>query len=368
MMRLIYLSPVPWASFSQRPHQFVQWFHARSKQEILWIDPYPTRLPKFSDVRRINMKSFSCNKKPDWLTVIKPWALPIEPLLGSGLLHKLLWRNLFHTLDTFVAAGECQIGIGKPSKLALQVLKRTPSCISFYDAMDNFSAVYNGLSRRSMAKNERALTKNVTKILVSSTALQYSFKEHASKVTLARNACAVDYLPPIASLRRSQVNHTPIIGYVGTIAHWFDWLLVCDIARQNPLTTVRLIGPVFSFPSIVLPKNIEIHPECDHESAIKAMQDFSIGLIPFKQSELTASVDPIKYYEYIALGLPVLSTSFGEMRSRNELPGVFIINENIDLKQLVKTALAYKANPNELQEFRNTNSWEIRFDASALLL
>ena len=28
-MQLVYFSPVPWASFAQRPHKFVEWFHAR---------------------------------------------------------------------------------------------------------------------------------------------------------------------------------------------------------------------------------------------------------------------------------------------------------------------------------------------------
>ena len=366
-MRLIYLSPVPWTSFFQRPHKFVQWFHERYGQEVLWIDPYPTRLPKFSDFRRLNMKSLCCNKKPDWLTVLKPWALPIEPLLGSGYLHKLLWHNLFHILDEFVAAGNCQIGIGKPSKLALQILERMPGCISFYDAMDKFSAVYEGLSRRSMEKNERVLIKTVTKILVSSRALQKFLKEYNSKVILVRNACSIDCLPPIPWFNKKQILQPPIIGYIGTIAHWFDWSLVCNIARQNPLMKVRLIGPIYTTLPSNLPKNIEIFPQCDHEAAIKAMHDFSLGLIPFKQNELTASVDPIKYYEYIAIGLPVISTSFGEMAYRNELPGVFIIKEGLDLKKQVETALAYEAEPNALQAFRDANSWKRRFDSSGFL-
>lgn len=44
-MQLVYLSPLPWDSFSQRPHQFVEWFHNKHGGEVLWIDPYPTRLP-----------------------------------------------------------------------------------------------------------------------------------------------------------------------------------------------------------------------------------------------------------------------------------------------------------------------------------
>ena len=52
-MRLVYLSPVPLASFAQRPHHFVQWFHERFDAPVLWIDPTPARLARWSDLRRL---------------------------------------------------------------------------------------------------------------------------------------------------------------------------------------------------------------------------------------------------------------------------------------------------------------------------
>lgn len=363
-MRLIYLSPVPWTSFCQRPHKFVEWFHTRSKEKILWVDPYPTRLPKFSDIRRINMHNSDEKKTPSWLTVLKPSALPIEPLPGSELINGVLWQSLYKTLDNFIAAGTCQIGIGKPSKLALKILNRADSCMSFYDAMDDFSAGYSGsLSRRSMAKNERALVKKVNKILVSSSGLYNNFNSYNSKMTLTLNACSINYLPPINTINNNPRVKDFVLGYVGTIAHWFNWQLVYKIARHNPLMKVRLIGPVYSPPPLGLPDNIEILSPCNHEAALQAMQKFSIGLIPFKLNQLTASVDPIKYYEYISLGLPVLSTKFGEMVSRNESPGVFLIEDDTDLKKIVDSALNYKADLIELQKFRMTNSWKVRFDS-----
>lgn len=78
------------------------------------------------------------------------------------------------------------------------------------------------------------------------------------------------------------------------------------------------------------PANIKLLPECSHASAIAAMATFSVGLIPFKLNRLTASVDPIKYYEYRALGLPVLCTRFGEMALRDKEPGVWILDEDSD--------------------------------------
>jgi hypothetical protein len=96
------------------------------------------------------------------------------------------------------------------------------------------------------------------------------------------------------------------------------------------------------------------------------MQSFSVGLIPFKQTDLTASVDPIKYYEYRALGLPVISTSFGEMTLRGKQNGVFLVSDQSNLLNVVEQALAYESNKNEIQQFRNENAWGARFDACGL--
>ena len=365
-MRLVYLSPVPWASFAQRPHKFVAWFHARSGGDVLWIDPYPTRLPVLGDFSRTSTRASGGKVKiPDWLTVLRPSALPIESIAGSGFVNSLLWRDVLVAADAFVSKGDCQIGIAKPCELALQVLARTSGHFSFYDAMDDFPAFYVGLSRKAMERRERELATRVTKILVSSSPLRDRFAAYRSKVTLAPNACAVDILPSVGSL--SSAKAATVLGYVGTIGHWFDWPLVCAIARQNPSSKIRLIGPVYSPPPNSLPDNIELLPACDHAAAIEAMQDFSVGLIPFRRTDLTASGDPIKYYEYRALGLPVLSTCFGEMALRSEQPGVFLMDEHADLQRLVQTALAYKCEVNEIQEFRKTTSWEARFDASGIL-
>lgn len=370
-MRLVYFSPVPWASFAQRPHKFVEWFHAKRGGEVLWVDPYPTRLPELADFRRIKTGGGGAKKlaekgrTPEWLTILRPRSLPIEPLLGAGALNRRLWNDVLRAVDTFVDKGECQLGIGKPSELALQVLARHPAVSSFYDAMDDFPAFYRGLSRIAMGWREREVAAKVMRISVSSTALADRFATYRSKLTLAFNACAIETLPsPSAAAKNSE---RPVLGYVGTIGHWFDWPLVFDLAEANPSMCIRLIGPVYALPPASVPRNIELLPACDHATAMRFMQEFSVGLIPFKHTDLTGSVDPIKYYEYRALGLPVISTSFGEMALRDGQAGVFLMNKHSDLVNLVKTAMAFECEVEEMQEFRTANSWEVRFDASGIL-
>jgi hypothetical protein len=302
---------------------------------------------------------------PEWLTILSPRSLPIEPLPGVGALNRLLWNDVLRAIDVFAEKGGCLLGIGKPSRLALLALDRYSAVPSFYDVMDNFPAFYRGISRGVMEKREREVASRATRILISSTRLADRFAPYRAKLVLTNNACAVDTLPTINAMRK--LSGRPVLGYVGTIGHWFDWALIFSLAETNPTMCIRLIGPTFILPPDPVPANVELLPACDHANAITAMQKFSVGLIPFKCNDLTAFVDPIKYYEYRALGLPVLSSRFGEMGLREGLPGVFLTDEHADLAAQVRSAMAYEYKINELQKFRLENSWEARFEASGIL-
>ncbi len=365
-MRLVYLSPVPWASFAQRPHKFVEWFHGRTGEEVLWVDPYPTRFPLLSDFRRLGARGgLEQNTNPPWLRVIRPSALPVEPLPGSGSLNALRWRQSFHEIEAFAHQQPALLVIGKPSVLALAVVRRFKGGRTVYDAMDDFPAFYSGLSRSAMRRRERQLVRSVSTVLASSTALKQRWSCLRTDVRLVHNGLDLDVLP--APRVSSATSSKKVLGYVGTIAAWFDWEWVIALAKARPSDTVRLIGPVFCPAPVALPQNIEVLPPCDHQAALTAMQDFDVGLIPFKKNELTASVDPIKYYEYRALGLPVISTDFGEMAFRGGEEGTFLSKGVQDVNALVQRALSYCADPGSVWRFKALNAWAVRFEAAGII-
>lgn len=366
-MRLIYLSPVPWASFAQRPHKFVQWYHERTGETVLWVDPYPTRLPQWADLARLRSSfgSQQLNSTPVWITVLKPGALPIEPLPGSGWINEKIWRRLFQEIDGFVEGAQILLAIGKPSILAIKLLERFKGCPSLYDAMDEFPAFYSGFSRFSMAWRERNLVDCVDRIWASSSALQSRWSQHRSDVTLVRNALDPAVIPDMS---QKTINSTrKIFGYVGTIASWFDWGWIFALASARPDDEIRLIGPVFDSLCKDLPPNVVLLPPCSHGAALLAMREFDVGLIPFIRNMLTNSVDPIKYYEYKALGLPVISTNFGEMSLRSKNDGVFISQSLDDVASLANAALCVDSKAVDVAAFRLENSWSARFDAAQLI-
>lgn len=338
----------------------------------MWIDPYPTRLPKIEDMARnksIDRPAPAAHLRqstnPDWLELYTPGGLPLEPIPGAGWVNRVLWAALFRALKEFNPDDDCFIVVGKPSALALQVLSRHPKSEVLYDAMDDFPSFYDGISRWSMMHKERILAKRAHWIAASSTRLASRLSKYASKLLIARNACDSDLpAPTMGRNTRPRSTTRQILGYVGTIGAWFDWDLVIRLAQSNPDHLIRLIGPMYNPPGVPLPQNIELLPACNHSDAIGHMQTFAAGLIPFKITTLTASVDPIKYYEYRALGLPVISTRFGEMSLRDNESGVFLLDASSDLAITTQLAMSHIDTASSIEHFRQQNSWESRFETA----
>ena len=366
-MRLVYLSPVPWESFAQRPHKFVDWFHGRTGSSVLWVDPYPTRFPNWKDLQRSRPPVLSSQRsiRPSWLTVLKPGGLPIEPLPGSGWVNGRLWQRSLQQVEDFANHSRTLLVIGKPSVLALELLQRLRLCRSLYDAMDDFPAFYTGLSRIALARRERQIAQQVDVIWGSSTEIKSRWAGLYVDVRLVHNGLDLSAIQSVA--QAPVASDHKVFGYVGTIASWFDWGWVCALAKARPNDEIRLIGPVFEPPVGTLPDNVKLLPACDHAAALGLMTQFHIGLIPFKKNALTASVDPIKYYEYRALSLPVVSTDFGEMRFRSGERGVFITQSERDVSNVAEVALQFERDGGDALAFAQQNTWEARFDAARLL-
>lgn len=370
-MGLIYLSPLPWNSFAQRPHKFVEWFHRRTGAAVLWIDPYPTRLPRVGDFRRLLGPVAQSELRippPSWLTVIKPRVLPIEPLPGSGAVNRWFWREILKSIASFSRNEATCIAIGKPSVLALELLRRYPGIPSLYDAMDDFPAFYKGISRIAFSRRELQIVREVNFVWTSSTELEKRWSRLHVDVRLVPNGLDRTAIPEFSPKTCEQRSSGRVFGYVGTMASWFAWDWVQALARARPLDKIRLIGPVLEPHSGALPENIEILPACDHASALKAMLDFDVGLIPFKINKLTSSVDPIKYYEYKAFALPIISTDFGEMQYRSDVPGVFITHSISDVAPLAKKALLFVRVFEDARTFVEENDWGRRFDSACFFV
>jgi hypothetical protein len=358
-MRLIYFSPVSASDYAQRPHFMVRAWLELGAKSVLWVNPYPCRLPRTSDIRRLRRFKSQAAELDERIEVLDVPALPIEPLPGGPWLNRrLFWRGVWQRLIDFAgSAQDIIIGVGRPGALALAALQEVPHQASFYDAMDNFPEFHRGISRRAARYYEDSIVSEVRLVTAPSSYLAGKFKNRALNLRKTPNAYPMSSLPPWQPAPKNDL----VLGYLGCMGTWFDWPLVVQIARCMPQARLELVGPLHASPPHKLPSNVRLFPPCMQSDAWRHLARFSAGLIPFRKNPLTAGVDPIKYYEYRAAGLPVLSTSFGEMALRTSVDGVYFLDRADDLPSLVSTALRHRDDEQALAQFRRNNDWRERF-------
>lgn len=321
-MRLVYLSPVSWNSVAQRPHFFAKAALRSGFSSLLWVEPTPSRLPQVKDFRTklfsVEADSFS---KPEEVEILKLRSIPVEPFGGLyDFVNRQAIVGALKSIQQFSVNGESTVlVIGKPSRFSLKVI----SCIKFhkiiFDVMDDFPQFFHGISARSMEITLRRVINNVDMCFFSSHTLQEKYGYLAKQSELVLNACDEELLSKCQSLSHERNLRTfgnRTFGYVGSIAEWFDWDSVIQLAKDNPMDKIVIVGPNYSKSIPELPENIELRKAVQHCEIPRLLSSFDFGLIPFKRNELTNSVDPVKYYEYVAAGLSVITTEFGEMKSR----------------------------------------------------
>jgi hypothetical protein len=360
---LVYFAPVKWDSYQQRPHYVVRHFLASHGSRAVWVDPYPIRFPRVADIRRFGQRLRLPVERPPNLTVLRFAALPLEPLgVGRWLNQRFVSETTVRRLRNLIAGHDVIVGIGHPSLVALSALTALDPAASFYDAMDDFPEFYSGRTRLAVRAREAEIARAVNLVVTSSSALWTKFETVGRRRLMVQNSFEMSALPSLSPVR----NGRDVFGYVGCVGTWFDWSIIIGLAQAFPTADVHVVGPRFEQPWRALPPNVHLFPACALPRAIEHCQRFSVGLIPFKRTPLTQSVDPIKYYGYRGMGLPVLATKFGEMANRGVEHGAYIIDDVGSLETVAASALAAPADSAAIAEFRRTYTWERRFEETGL--
>lgn len=106
----------------------------------------------------------------------------------------------------------------------------------------------------------------------------------------------------------------PIVGYFGAIAEWIDWKLLTFLAEKNKFSIV-LLGPLFKLSRLPINhEKIFYLGEKNYEDLPRYLQNFDACIIPFLENRLTSACNPIKMYEYLSAGKPVITTNLQECK------------------------------------------------------
>ncbi|QDT93027.1 glycosyltransferase family protein [Gimesia algae] len=361
-MDMVYFSPVLWDSYTQRPHEFVKYMaESTAIRRILWVNPFATRLPKWNDIfHRPSLTNSRSKTDFPAVSVLDVPSVPVEPLPLFRYANDLIWKNVKQEIREFCSSqDDLVIACGKPSRLALWALENLQARTTIYDRMDDFSQFYTSFSKAAMQSWENQIVKQVQHVVVSAKHLASHISHLNSDITVIENGYDMSSLPVPKQPVKDTSQAALVLGYVGSIAEWFDWDLTIALARANPDCLIRLIGPCFVTPP-PLPANIELCPALPREELVEQIKLFSVGIIPFKKNELSQGVDPIKFYEYRGLGKPVLSTQFGTMPEHARQGGILFFEET-DLNQCVEQSLQMVPTTIEIESFRKTSDWSTRF-------
>jgi glycosyltransferase involved in cell wall biosynthesis len=151
----------------------------------------------------------------------------------------------------------------------------------------------------------------------------------------------------------------PIITYSGAWAKWVDEQLVYRVADTFKHAFVVIIGPEFGAKVNRNLPNLRYLGYKNYEELPAYLQNSTVCMIPFRLDDITLATNPIKMYEYLAAGAPVVSTDIPEVRG---IPSVHIGLDHESFIEKIRLILEKKLpfNADEVYGWLEANSWEQR--------
>lgn len=154
-------------------------------------------------------------------------------------------------------------------------------------------------------------------------------------------------------------NGRPVIGYCGALATWLDWELIDYITEQNPGFNFVFVGPLYNTTLPFHKRNLFSTGYKEYRYLPNYLQCFDVCLIPFQITSMTRGCNPIKMYEYLSTGKPVVSTPLPEVTGLGE---ILIGSSHEEFNQMIHRALDHDTIESRQKRIglARANSWEHR--------
>ncbi|MDG4582710.1 MAG: glycosyltransferase [Candidatus Competibacter sp.] len=232
-----------------------------------------------------------------------------------------------------------------------------------YDCMDEWIDFPN--IGKALIEQEEILVRQSDLVTVTASLLYDKWSPVARHCILIRNA--VDYVffrkhcspnPLLDDIAR------PIIGYYGALAEWVDFELLSFLAEARPNWSFVLIGDIFVDDIAGLEKmqNIFMLGRRPYTDMPRFLYHFDVCLIPFKLNNVTHAVDPVKFYEFVSAGKPIVSVPLKELKIYGDY--IYFADQPEDFLKQLETALVENNfdSFNKRIELAQQNDWSNRFD------
>jgi glycosyltransferase involved in cell wall biosynthesis len=295
---------------------------SRRGSRVLWVNSIGLRRPRVSsrDARRI-LDKLKRGVRPvrevePGLFVASPLALPLHGLRAADRLNAWILSAMLRRQCARLRLERPIVWTFMPNVSGL--LGACRERLVVYHCVDEYSA-FTGVPRTSLLAMERELLKRADVVISSSERLSEDrrrlnpnshFVPHG--VDLKHFGRALDPIlpvaPDLAEVRR------PVIGFFGLIADWVDLDLVAAMARRRPQWSFALIGKVAADTAPLRGlANVRLLGQKPYAALPFYCRGLDVGIIPFRTNTLTQKANPLKMREYLAAGLPVVSTPMPEV-------------------------------------------------------
>ncbi|HTE25993.1 glycosyltransferase [Flavitalea sp.] len=239
--------------------------------------------------------------------------------------------------------------------IGLYTGKRLGESLLIYHCYDEIGAA-TWMKKHGPAQ-ERQFAKLADATIVTSQWLLETKRNIAKKVFLVKNAANVDLF---YQAFKSDVSEVKIIGFIGSIDERLDYNLlqyvISSLSQYQFVFIGRIIDKVNALRLEQFP-NVKFVPPQRLIELPEYVRTFSAGIIPFVRNEFTKGIYPLKINEYLAAGLPVVTTDFSYL---DEFKNVVSITSD---KESFKNALIMELAQDTVEKMKlrwehaRSNSW-----------
>lgn len=199
--------------------------------------------------------------------------------------------------------------------LALPLAESLDPRILVYDVMDDLASFVDAPS--AVVHQQRRVLEQADVVFTGGSSLHRGvLSQRSTDVHLFPSGVELAHYRTSRSLRRRHPR--PVAGYVGVVDERLDLSLLAGLGAGLPDWDVQVVGPVTKIDPSSLPRAVNLHylGMQPYDRLPEVMSGFDVALMPFARDEATRSISPTKTLEYLAAGLPVVSTRVADVVSQ----------------------------------------------------